>query len=178
MPLGFSALSEYAISEIPGGSSPSGGGAGTIDAAYSLLLDLDVQEELLWDLDIDCTLLLNLDIAAYVGDMIMTTPIDIGDTATLSSSARTSTGGLILSSEIILQIKTPDGVQWPDVPGTDLTYNPSTERYTYRYYITGDYAQVGTHYFRFRVLTTDSEGPVKAADWQPIIVRPMPFSET
>jgi hypothetical protein len=176
MPLGFSSISEYAISEIPGGVLPGGGG-GAIEIEFSLLWDLDIQDELLFELGVDYTLLFDLDIAAHIGEDLMVTPIDIGDTVTLSAPA-TFDGDVIPTADYTLQIKTPDRVQWPDISGSSFTYDPSTQRYSYRYFIEGDYAQVGTHYFRFRVRTTDSEGNVRAAKWKPIIVRNMPFAET
>lgn len=170
MPLGFASLSEDAISEFPGVIV-----IGDLDPAYALLWDLDPTHEILWDLDPVYELLWDLDPLTYWEDgMPVYTPIDIGDTVRLTAVG-VFEGDIVPPENFTLQIKTPDKVQWPDIPGSELTYNAATGRYQYKYRITGAYAQAGDHFYRYKAVTDDDD---PAAKWKKLPVRAMPFSET
>lgn len=174
MTFGSDSMGQLALTELTHGGAAIA--IGDLDVQDSLLWDLDIDHELLWDLDINHELLWDLDLIAYGGDgMAIYTPIDIGDTVTLSTRG-VFNGEQVDGSNFTLQIKTPDLVQHDDIPGTELIYNATTERYEYEYALVDTYAQAGDHYYRFKVV--DEDGGVRAAKWQKLVVRAMPFSET
>jgi hypothetical protein len=169
-------ISQYVISEQQSGDGGTTIIIGDLDIQASLLWNLELEHALLWDLDLSYTLLWDLDLITYgEDDMPVYVPIDIGDTVTLTTKGVFG-GELVGASAYILQIKTPDLRQWPDIPGTELDYNTVTQRYEYRYHITDAHAQPGDHYYRFKVVT--DAGETTAAKWQKLVVRAMPFSET
>lgn len=175
MTLGSDSIAELAIADIGGGSAVVID-IGCLDIQASLLWDLDPQYDLLWDLDPDFELLWDLDPQAYIEeDNVSDCTVDIGATVTLTTKAIFG-GAQVDASYFALQIMTPNSYQWPDISGTEFTYNSATQRYEYRYHIRGDYAQAGVHYFRFKVV--DEANQVTAAKWKPLEVEGMPFTET
>jgi hypothetical protein len=181
MTLGTHAIAELAIAELDSAFVAPPIGCLEIEAA--LLWEFCPDAALLWDMEIQAALLWNLQPQAHLeGDTSMTvcSTIDIGATVVLSAVA-TFQGSTVDATAYTLQIKTPDRRQWPDIDGSRLTLNTETGRYEFRYHLRGDYAQAGTHYYRFKAVVEDDDNPdddATGAGWNPLIVRAMPFAET
>jgi len=150
MPLGFHAISESAIAEIPDSSSSSSASSIDLDISSSLLFELGISSSLLFDLGIDSSLYFNLQIASYLETDMTTevTEFSPGSGVVLATVAYDDNGGLLTQSLYTIKIRTPLGVQLPDISGNDLLLNTTTRRFYYVYPTTLT-SEIGIYTYRF-----------------------------